>query len=190
MPNNKKTDLRIQLTRKLIWNALLDLMENRQFESLTVKEICDQAMVHRTTFYKHFEDKYQLLSYGLDEIRELLDQQNSKDRFFHPIQTIESIGHLRLFKIIWKSEKENNFFSSILQNKADEALKKELHSIETLMGKTAVPIDIITAFISGGVSSLVVYWLENHEKINAKELDDYINLMINKEVLFSGKIQP
>ena len=64
--SNNVLDLRVRRTRKFLWDALLTLIEERDFESTSVTEICEQAMVHRTTFYKHFEDKYALLQKGIE----------------------------------------------------------------------------------------------------------------------------
>lgn len=68
MDNKKTEDLRVKRTRKLLYNALLDLMEKQPFENITVKQICDLAMVHRTTFYTHFQDKFDLLSRAMQQI--------------------------------------------------------------------------------------------------------------------------
>ncbi|MDO5375094.1 MAG: TetR/AcrR family transcriptional regulator C-terminal domain-containing protein [Staphylococcus rostri] len=44
-----------------ICKALIRLLEHDDFEAITIKEICAESGVHRSTFYAHFEDKYQLL---------------------------------------------------------------------------------------------------------------------------------
>lgn len=44
------------------------LIADKKFERISVQEICDRAMVHRTTFYKHYEDKYDLLQRGTQEM--------------------------------------------------------------------------------------------------------------------------
>ena len=62
-------DLRVRRTHKLLWEALLAFIAEREFETISVKEICDRAMVHRTTFYKHYEDKYDLLKHGMGDMR-------------------------------------------------------------------------------------------------------------------------
>ena len=41
--------------------ALLSLLEKKEFEYITVKEICDTAGVNRSTFYLHYENTYDLL---------------------------------------------------------------------------------------------------------------------------------
>src|SRR5262245_54566566 len=67
-------DLRVRRTYKFLWDALISLMTERDFESITVTDICERAMVHRTTFYKHYEDKYGLLYHGIqNELKALFE---------------------------------------------------------------------------------------------------------------------
>src|SRR5215510_294308 len=67
-----QADLRVRRTRKLLWEALMAEMSTRAFEEITVTDICEQAMVHRTTFYKHYEDKYALLEQGMRQMYDAL----------------------------------------------------------------------------------------------------------------------
>ena len=59
-------DLRQKKTRALLVSALAQLLEERRFQELSVVDICRRAMVHRTTFYAHFNDKQELLRYLLE----------------------------------------------------------------------------------------------------------------------------
>lgn len=59
----KKTDVRVQRTYTLLMTALMELMKEKDFENLSVSDICDKAGVHRATFYKHFNDKLEFIRY-------------------------------------------------------------------------------------------------------------------------------
>ena len=59
----KKTDARIQRTYTNLMSAMIELMREKDFENLSVSEICDRAGVHRATFYKHFDDKLEFIRY-------------------------------------------------------------------------------------------------------------------------------
>jgi AcrR family transcriptional regulator len=84
--SNNVLDLRVRRTRKFLWDALLTLIEERDFESTSVTEICEQAMVHRTTFYKHFEDKYALLQQGIEaQITLLFEDLNLTEDLTHEV---------------------------------------------------------------------------------------------------------
>lgn len=53
-------DLRIIKTKKAIINAFLSLRAKRPLEKITVKELCEMAMINKSTFYSHYADIYQL----------------------------------------------------------------------------------------------------------------------------------
>ncbi|MGO5022503.1 TetR/AcrR family transcriptional regulator [Lawsonibacter sp. LCP25S3_G6] len=59
-------DLRQRKTRKLLVEALAQLLVERPYQEVSVVDICQRAMVHRTTFYAHFNDKQELLRYLLE----------------------------------------------------------------------------------------------------------------------------
>jgi len=76
----QKEDLRVLRTRKMLYDAFLELLSKKSFRSLTVGEITDQAMVNRATFYAHFADKYALSEYAIREnFRQLLEAQIPDD---------------------------------------------------------------------------------------------------------------
>jgi len=85
-----KVDLRVKRTYKLLLDALVGLLEEKTFEEIHVTDICEKAMVHRTTFYKHFEDKYHLLRFGLEEIQKSFEKD---------IATHESFSSLKEYYI-------------------------------------------------------------------------------------------
>ena len=61
-------DLRTTRTYLLLKNALLELLSKQSFDTIKVNDICNLAMVHRTTFYSHFSDKYELLDYCVNDL--------------------------------------------------------------------------------------------------------------------------
>jgi len=60
-------DLRVQRTRILLCNTLVDLIAEKGFDAITVKDIAERAMINRATFYRHFEDKRALVTYIFKE---------------------------------------------------------------------------------------------------------------------------
>lgn len=63
-----KTDPRVLRTRKLIMDAFIKLSETKEFSDITVKNITEEAMINRATFYYHFQDIYDLLEKVLSEV--------------------------------------------------------------------------------------------------------------------------
>src|SRR5215831_12508530 len=54
-------NLRLRRTQKLLREALIELIEERGFEALTVGELTERAMVSRAAFYRNYQDKYDLV---------------------------------------------------------------------------------------------------------------------------------
>lgn len=59
----EQLDLRVQKTYKALVEAFERLLLEKEFESISVTEICDAAMIRRPTFYKHFLDKYDFITF-------------------------------------------------------------------------------------------------------------------------------
>jgi AcrR family transcriptional regulator len=70
MPGNfKKEDLRVVKTQKALLAAFGTLLERHRFSKITVYDICEEALVSRTAFYTHFNDKYDLLACWLEGLK-------------------------------------------------------------------------------------------------------------------------
>ena len=77
MPPND-LDRRVQKTRKLLQDALIELVTEKGYESVSIREILERANVGRSTFYAHFQDKDQLLRSILDRLDELFEQHKKQ----------------------------------------------------------------------------------------------------------------
>src|ERR1043165_5952074 len=66
-------DLRVRRTRKLLQQAFIELTVEKGFAALTVRDITERAMVNRSTFYRHYLDKYDLLEQYMNETYELTE---------------------------------------------------------------------------------------------------------------------
>ncbi|HMB24143.1 MAG TPA: TetR/AcrR family transcriptional regulator, partial [Anaerolineales bacterium] len=76
-------NLRVRRTQKLLREALIDLIEERGFESLTVGEITERAMVSRAAFYRNYQDKYDLVEQIFAEAMQALLNAVSKPETAH-----------------------------------------------------------------------------------------------------------
>lgn len=72
----KKTthDRRIQRTRHLLLDALIQLIPDKGYEAITIQDIIDRANVGRSTFYSHFRDKEDLLLSGFENLRGIFEE--------------------------------------------------------------------------------------------------------------------
>ncbi len=77
-------DLRVKRSQKFLRDALIDLIEERGFDSLTVGEITERALVSRATFYRLYQDKYDLVEQIYAEATQALLAAVSEPTTEHP----------------------------------------------------------------------------------------------------------
>jgi AcrR family transcriptional regulator len=62
MPAVNEADPRVKRTRKLLQEALLELLAEKSFDAITVQDIAERSTINRATFYAHYVDKYALFA--------------------------------------------------------------------------------------------------------------------------------
>lgn len=184
----QKMDLRVKKNYKLLMDSLLILMKEKAFEDIKVTDICNLAMVHRTTFYSHFQDKYQLLEFAIKELQKdlslkVLSNHNIENFQEYYIQLIELfLEHISEHKNIYLPILDNNHNSitmDILYHTFIEDVKKHLKEEEKLQIKHKIPIDMIAEFYSNAVFGICVWWFKNKEPIPKEKFIQYIQDLIS-----------
>lgn len=79
--DTEQTDLRIRRTHRFLQKAMIELIMEKGFEAITVGDITERAMINRTTFYRHYQDKYDLVAKIFEEtITEMVKQMRPGDK--------------------------------------------------------------------------------------------------------------
>ena len=186
----KKEDLRIRRTHKLLCDAMVSLLETRSFDEISVVDICEKAMVHRATFYKHFADKFDFMEYVVREkIREFYDKNAAeqminepKDAYSIIIENVVSFveKNRQLLKI--SSHSPSNNFYDYIQKIVFEEMSNLLEGARLLGSSFSVPTDLLAQFLTGGFVSIVFWWLKNEDKYSRDEMITYIkNMLLSNE---------
>ena len=154
----QQLDLRVQKTHKALIEAFENLLHEKEFENISVTEICDAAMVRRPTFYKHFLDKYDFITFFIKhKMNEIFDfaiknSNEEKDNFFIIVfeQLLDQFDNLLYLifsiqinaNIIFELESVREYGKSMLGNRikkgaSDEELPIELsYKGQIIMGIT------------------------------------------------------
>ncbi|MDR3597518.1 TetR/AcrR family transcriptional regulator C-terminal domain-containing protein [Clostridium sp.] len=180
-------DLRIRRTHKLLSDALTSLLTEKAFDDIRVSDICNKAMVHRTTFYKHFEDKYQLLDFLLGQI--VIEFKEKSMQYTSNINSREY--YIILIKLLFEHMYENKKLYSVglLNNSSARKLLKRtvlecvISSLESNAANGVnftIPIPIISEFYSAAIVNLASWWLENNMPLSIDDMVKYGDVMINR----------
>ena len=95
-------------TQKKIQQSLLDLMKSKKFETITVNDITSLTDINRSTFYRHYVDKYEVLEKIEDNI--LFDIIEFHKNIIKNVknQTLDTTFEIRDYITV-----DNNFFQYI-----------------------------------------------------------------------------
>lgn len=185
-----KEDLRIVRTRKLLSTALFDLLESTPYEKISVMDICEKAMVHRATFYNHFEDKEHLLEYTIDSIKEeLFTATIEKENYSSPKEMYMTLIASVLDFVTEHKDKLSLILKQNSSEKANELMLTTIkRSIQYLTSKNkykaeySVPINVLTDFLAGGITNLGLNWLQSSKPYTKQELLQYFNILLDDKV--------
>ncbi|MBU5271996.1 TetR/AcrR family transcriptional regulator [Staphylococcus caprae] len=80
-------DIRVTKTQNRIRNGMMRLLKIKTYDTITVKDICKESQISRTTFYSHYNDKEHFIYSHLNELlkkgkRELLKEEFSSQTYF------------------------------------------------------------------------------------------------------------
>lgn len=67
-PGTKPVDRRVRRTQHALHRALIQLVQERGWDAVSVRDVCERADVGRSTFYLHFADKEELLVSGFGDL--------------------------------------------------------------------------------------------------------------------------
>ena len=184
----KKEDLRIRRTHKLLCDAMLELLEQTSYDNISVVDICDKAMVHRATFYKHFADKNEFMEYVTRvKLREFYDM-NAKvhistdlnNAYYEIINNVLTFVEMNrsMLKLSINSSSNSSFIDSLHKIIYEEFV--ELIDILENNGETfRVPKDMLAQFYTGGFSHVLRSWIADETAYSKPELSNYIEKLLH-----------
>ncbi len=166
----KRRDRRIERTHQLLSNALMELIVERGYDSITIQDITDRANVSRTTFYLHFKDKDELLFNSMQAIYDglisnhggLMKGEISEDDFdtlpCDASDFIHVAEYADFYRAMLSQQGSAVFILRVMSYLAD-MIKPTL--IEK-GGETELkmPPGLIAAFLAGAEVGVMKWWIE------------------------------
>lgn len=163
-------EIKINRTTITLYKTMLELLETQSFDDITVNDICQNAMVSRSTFYSYFDDKYALVIFLLQRERATLE-----------IVQGENIEQ-NLLKLLYRFKEKRRAYKNLLFAQSNRELMQMIvkHTsgfVKHTIAKKAVSeeeLNVRTAFCTSGISGTVIWWLENDFPMSEEVLAQYI----------------
>ena len=149
-------DVRVRRTRALLRDALVDLIEYRGFDRVTVADLTSRAMISRAAFYRNYRDKYELVEQIFDEaMAEMTTGRQGGTR--PPGQRLaDFFGHIATY---------HRLYGALLGRKGSPWFADRMRSAlagmssEHLPGRTADAL--VPSIISAMFLQSITWWLEH-----------------------------
>ncbi len=173
---NAKDDLRVQRTRKMLEDAMIELTVEKGFSSLTVRDITERARVNRSTFYRHYLDKYDLLSQYMTGLESLTADDESMwedDSEDIPNGLVRLLRHVKrygdFYRVMLGGLGDPVFVQRFRQNTVDR-FRELIASYEPKLDPKGPPLDMRLSYVSCAGIGAIMWWLESEKPCSAEQL--------------------
>ncbi len=172
MYNEKKKpdSRRVQETKRKLQAALLELLQEKSIEHITVMEIAERAQMNRTSFYRYYLDVYDLYDSIVEEYANMFQQimpyMLLKLLHENPISIDDKIFAFikQNRKFIKQNVLNNSRIVQKLKAKNIASLKNLLHIVDE-----DIETNYILEFYVGGQMGLVTYWMQHFDEMSDTE---------------------
>jgi len=165
-------------SRKMIIKALVELMEKRKYEDITITDLVKSAELGRKTFYRHFQSKTEVLEYFFDLMfpefqNELLESMKDSNNRAYAI--------VKAYFEFWK--RRFSLLRYLIDNGLMDMLLKKLHETVSKLNYDILisvlderDVKYSVSFFSGGLWMLLYQWADNG---GIESPDEMANLYIS-----------
>lgn len=180
-----KEDRRIRRTQKLLKESLGELMSQKEFKDITIKDITERADLNRGTFYLHYSDTYGLLMAMENDV--LNDFQEMIDNYLEagPKTDLKPVLCPVIHYIVENEEICKNLFENSASNDFLTKFKNLIHKNGIALIERLFPacksgsFDYFFEFITYGLIGIIKKWLDN----GMPQSEDAIAEIVNTSVM-------
>jgi AcrR family transcriptional regulator len=176
-PKNKRVDPRVRRTRQMLRDALIELIDEKGYDAITVQDLANRATLNRATFYLHYRDKEDLFTQSIEEILNdlvtgikecrLPDEPviDPEGNIIRPLPDLVYIfEHVakneRFYKVMMGKQGRQHFlfrllevFVEILDERLTEGMENEI--------QPKVPKEILIHYAASAYLGVIAWWLKN-----------------------------
>lgn len=155
----KKLDRRVQRTQQALGTALVDLILEMGYDSITIKELTQRAEIGYATFFRHFKTKDDLLMYVLQSVLQDLGEMTSND--MSPYEQAEVMfqyiaDNSRIYRVLVNIPRDSELVSAIYKV-IETPIKQEFVARD----EDRIPMDVAVNHIVTSILELIRWWLDN-----------------------------
>lgn len=187
-----KTDVRIKKTNSSLISGFLMLLKEKPFDNITVSEICERSGVHRATFYKHFNDKHEFLTFCLESLLSDIDMSRLiSNPSPENVRLSCTIFIETVFEYI---NKYRYIFSAVFSGNQSASFNYHLHSMITMFcfdkfstvikDIPSYKIELLSEFYAGAVLGVVKWYVTRGDECTLDDIYTFFDHRIDEIILY------
>lgn len=182
-PPKPKTDRRALRTRDALGDALIELMQERSFKSVTVQDVLDRAKVGRSTFYTHYRDKDDLFLSDVEEFWEMMSSmiERSGENSMRVAPVRELLAHIadvKNFREALVASGKAHDVMELGQGQFARAIEKRLVKLSAANGAKPGQFAAMSHALAGALFSSLNWWVDRGMPVSAAEMDDAFHRLV------------
>lgn len=189
MKNLDKTDRRVERTRSAIINAFKEMIIEKDFKQITIKELAERADINRKTFYLHYESMEEILfDLSIELSDQIFESLNDRD-FFNPdcydinilVECIDGIinSNYELTRKIISSDSYRFFSRNIRDLVKDSFIRK-------IRGKIKVNeyiMNLVSDYVASGFAKVLKDWFEDPGELSSRDISQLVSALIYNGIM-------
>ena len=184
---SRKENQRIALTKQLLQDGLLRLLESKELEKISVTELCRESGINRATFYNHYSSPQDLLtdleSRLVAELNDLLGNPETYDEILNQMESVcifyqENARSILTLAKCHADADLADIFATLNQNYLN--IRPAYRRLSTMDSGSA---HLISTFLCTGCHHLIREWLIKDIQKSPREIAELLVTIVNKDFL-------
>jgi AcrR family transcriptional regulator len=179
----RKPDERVQRTCSRLGMALIQLIQEKPINDVTVQDILDRSSVGRSTFYLHYRDRDDLLldqlEFFLETMSTMLSKRKEKSTRVAPVE--EMFAHIgqenKLYRVLSDSGHLKEFFD-LAEGYFARGIEQRLTESGRLNDIPKRELAARASALAGSLLSLLRWWLDRGENETPRAMDEIFHRMV------------
>ncbi|MEP6894366.1 MAG: TetR/AcrR family transcriptional regulator [Chloroflexota bacterium] len=173
---NEIHDRRVQRTRKILHEALIELILEKGFDKVTVQDVIKRANVGRSTFYSHYKDTEDLFLSGFENLWSLFEKHLTG-------QIVKQAGVWDLSLIVFQhAQNYTGVYKALAAKPGGQLMSTYMHKYlsalirETLKDKWTknkqIPLEIVVYHLASSLIALLGWWVDHDLPYSPQQMNE------------------
>ena len=190
----QKVDPRIQRTQILIRDAFIALIIDKGFDNVTIQAIVQKAGINRTTFYRHYTDKYDLAHRLTDTLFADVRNQLKPQPDGFPIRSWQILfQHVAEYEAFYRAMLSRGGipnFNERIRETIEEQLTSWLPAFGFNKADAKMPIQLSIRYLAAAQVGFIQWWLENDMPLSPTQAAMYLRQLHEHGALWALGLLP